>query len=67
MLADLVLFRSFAIQRMDGFEGEIFDGIMLRGAKCDEMLSLIINRKIVQYDPLQIKKDLMIFDILNRY
>jgi len=52
---------------MDGFEGEIFDGIMLRGAKCDEMLSLIINRKIVQYDPLQIKKDLMIFDILNRY
>jgi len=35
---------------MDEFEGGIFEGIMLRGAKCHEMLSLIINRKIVQYE-----------------
>jgi len=54
LLADLVLIdvdiRLFAIERMDEFEGGIFEGIMLRGAKCHEMLSLIINRKIVQYE-----------------
>lgn len=49
MLIDVDI-RLFAIERMDGFEGGIFEGIMLRGAKCHEMLSLIINRKIVQYE-----------------
>jgi len=38
---------------MDLMEG-FCEGIMYRGAKWDEMLSLIINRKFVQYYPLKI-------------